>query len=142
MKIAAHPGLYDPDDAVPTLRGTRCRACSSTYFPPLYIGCEACGATQDFLVPATIATKGVLHSVATVHPRAGDDNDKPFTVAEVQLDEGPLIRAMMAERAEIDAIGRRVEAQWTLVRNDADGNDVVEPRFALAAAPGPSGGLR
>jgi uncharacterized OB-fold protein len=141
MKIAAHPGLYDPDDTVPTLRGTRCGACSSTFFPPLGIGCEVCGATEDSLVPASIAPKGVLHSVATVHPRAGD-NDAPFTVAEIQLDDGPLIRAMMAEVAEIDAIGRRVEAQWSLVHTDADGTDVVEPRFALTAAPDPSGGAR
>lgn len=142
MRIAAHPGLYEPSDAVPRLRGTRCNACSSTFFPPLRIGCEVCGAAADSLVPASIAATGALHSVATVHPQAGHDNAAPFTVAEVQLDDGPLIRGLMVDGADIDVIGMRVEAQWTLVRTDDDGNEVVEPRFALVLAPDQSGGAR
>ena len=131
MRIAAHRGLYEIDDGVPVLRGTRCEACESTFFPPLGIGCQVCGATGDRLVAAQIATAGVLHSVATVHRHDSRDFTGPFAVCEVQLDGGPLIRATLVETLELDAIGRRVEARWTVVRSDTDGNEVVEPRFAL-----------
>jgi uncharacterized OB-fold protein len=135
MAIPAHPGLYDPEDTVPLLHGTRCTACASVFFPPLGIGCEACGADAGALVPTTLDARGVLHAVATVHARARTPGAVPYTVAEVLLDAGPLVRALMDEDAGVDAIGKRVEARWAVARTDADGNDVVEPRFALAAAP-------
>jgi uncharacterized OB-fold protein len=142
MKTAADARLYDPDDAVPTLRGTHCAGCGSTFFPPLRIGCEVCGATEDKIGDVRIAAAGVLYSVATVHLHADGDGALPFAVADVQLDEGPLIRGIMAEPASIDAIGRRVEARWAVVRTDGDGNEVVEPRFVLTAPAGSQEGAR
>jgi uncharacterized OB-fold protein len=140
MRIAAQQSLYDLDSDPPTLRGTRCEACNSTFFPPLAIGCQVCGATADRLVDARIAATGVLHSVATVHRYDYTDFTEPFAVCEVQLDDGPLIRALLTEILEIDAIGRRVEARWIIARTDSAGNHVVEPRFALIA-PGAGSGV-
>jgi len=131
MKVAVHRGLYDPDDGVPVLLGTRCDACGSTFFPPLGVGCEVCGAGPDQLGSTAIAATGVLHSVATVHLYHGDDIAAPFAIGEVQLDAGPLIRCTLAEPLDLDAIGRRVEGHWVVARVDADGNEVIEPRFAL-----------
>ena len=136
MKKAAHPGLYDPGDERPMLRATRCEACGSTFFPPLGVGCEVCGATPERLVSVAMPATGVLHSVATVHLHMGGDIATPFGVAEVQLDDGPLIRGMLADLLELDVIGRRVEAHWGVVRTDDAGNEVVEPRFALVAERG------
>jgi hypothetical protein len=133
MKKAAHPALYDPGDERPMLRATRCETCGSTCFPPLGVGCEVCGATPERLVSVTIAATGVLHSVATVHLHMGSDIAAPFGVAEIQLDDGPLIRGILADRLDIDVIGRRVAARWGVVHTDAEGNEVVEPRFALVA---------
>lgn len=133
MKTAAQPGLYDPEESVPRLMGTRCSGCGTCFFPPLGIGCEICGAAQDQLEAAELAAAGELHSVATVHMHAGKDIQAPFTVGEVQLDDGPLVRCMMAELVEPAAIGARVAARWEVVSTDEDGNEVLEPRFALAA---------
>jgi uncharacterized OB-fold protein len=133
MKVAAHPELYDPEDSVPVLHGTRCEACGSTFFPPLKIGCEICGADEQRLNAVPLPMSGVLYSVATVHVHGAKDIEVPFTVAEVQLDEGPLIRAVLAEPAEVDAIGSRVAGQWVVTRSDEDGNEVVEPRFTQVA---------
>lgn len=140
MKIAAHPGLYDPDEVEPRLRGTRCAACGSTFFPPLGIGCEVCGAAADRLAGVSMAAAGVLHSVAIVHLYPGNDIATPFAMAEVQLDAGPLIRATMIGLPGLDMIGRRVAAQWVVMRTGSDGNETVEPRFALTAATEPAGG--
>ncbi|MDP6377820.1 MAG: OB-fold domain-containing protein [Pseudomonadales bacterium] len=128
-KVAAQPGLYDPDEPTPVLTGTRCDECDSTFFPPFGIGCEVCG--NEAIHTVAIEAAGVLHSVATVHRHAGQDIEAPFTVAEVALDEGPLIRALMTEHAEFEAIGQRVRAEWFAVRTDEEGNKVVEPRFTL-----------
>jgi uncharacterized OB-fold protein len=139
MRTAAHPGLYDLDSDPPMLRGTRCEACNSIFFPPLGIGCQVCGAAGDLLVTTQIAAAGVLHSVATVHRYDHTDFTEPFAVCEVQLDGGPLIRATLVAILAVDAIGRRVEARWIVTRTDSNGNEVVEPRFVLVKDAGWSG---
>jgi uncharacterized OB-fold protein len=140
MKVAAHRGLYDPDDEVPALCGTRCETCGATFFPPLGVGCEVCGAEPEHLSPMSIAAAGVLHSVATVHLYHGDDIAAPFAVGEIQLDAGPLIRCTLVRLLDLDAIGRRVEAHWVVANFDTEGNEVIEPRFALAEQANPAAG--
>ena len=130
-RIAAKPGLYDPASLVPQLNGTRCSDCGATFFPPLQTGCEKCGSTG--LTPLKIEAVGKLHSVVTVHMHMGKDIEAPFTVAEVALDNGPIIRAMLAEPADLNAIGKRVSALWETTKTDEDGNEVVEPYFTLSA---------
>ncbi len=95
------------------------------------VGCEVCGALEDQLAGTLIAAAGTLHSVATVHLHRGKDIEAPFTMAEVKLDDGPLIRATLLDVVEVDAIGRRVEAQWVQTHTDDEGVAIVEPRFAL-----------
>ena len=94
------------------------------------VGCEVCGAPEDQLANTPIAAAGTVHSVATVHLHRGKDIEAPFTMAEVKLDDGPLIRATLLEVVEFDAIGRRVEAQWVQTHTDDEGAAIVEPRFA------------
>ena len=132
MRTAAHHGLYDPDDPTPVLNGTRCDACGTAYFPPMQTGCEVCGS-ETGLNATRLAAAGTVHSVATVHMHMGKDIEAPFTMAEVQLDDGPLIRVTMTDNVDTEVIGRRVEAHWVTIRTD-DGSDVVEPRFAEAAS--------
>lgn len=129
-QVAAHPGLYEPEQAPPSLNGSRCLACGATFFPPLGIGCERCGS-QD-LSPVTLAAAGTVHATATVHRHAGKDIEAPFTVAEIVLDDGPLIRGLLTEIIDADVIGRRVAGEWVTTGRDDDGNAVVEPRFRLA----------
>ena len=129
MPIAAHPGLYDPDDDRPVLLGVRCDACGAVSFPPFGIGCQVCGARADALVAEPLEASGVLHSVATVHLHGGSDVTAPFTMAEIQLDGGPLIRATLTEVADPSAIGRRVAGRWVTTGTNDDGDEIVEPRF-------------
>lgn len=132
MKLPVHEGLYDPETKTPQLQGTRCDACGATFFPPLSIGCEVCGAQS--LQPATLVATGVILSVSTVHLHGGSDIQAPFTIAEIALDDGPLIRGTMTRVVEPEAIGARTAARFVVVRVDDDGNEVVEPRFELVAS--------
>jgi uncharacterized OB-fold protein len=72
---------------------------------------------------------GRLYSFATVHLHHGGDLEAPFTIGEVQLDTGPLIRATMASDEANLAVGDRVHAVWRVARVDEHGNEVVEPAF-------------
>lgn len=129
MARAAHPGLYDVDAPVPVLHGTRCASCGAVFFPPLGIGCAACGSTE--LNDVALAAEGALHSFATVHLYRGKDIAAPFTVGEIVLADGPVIRATLT--SDDIAIGDRVAAEWAVTGVDEDGVETVEPRFGRAS---------
>lgn len=133
MNTAAHRGLYDPDEPTPRLFASQCSACQTVSFPAMTIGCEVCGAAADQLINQTITAAGVLHSVAVVHLHTGKDIAAPFAMAEIALDDGPLIRATLSDLVGAEAIGRRVSAGWFRTGIDDSGHDIVEPRFALVA---------
>jgi uncharacterized OB-fold protein len=68
----------------------RCKACGRYWFPPTP-GCPHCGATQHELVEAS--GRGSLYSWVVVqralHPAF--INDVPYTIALVDLEEGPRV---------------------------------------------------
>jgi len=125
----AHKGLYDADQEIPALLGSQCAHCSTNFFPPLAVGCERCGHAE--LTPVTLAAAGKVHATATVHLHQGKDIKAPFTVAEIVLDDGPLIRALLTEVTDDDVIGIRAAGEWVCIKQNEDGQDVVEPRFRL-----------
>ncbi|MEZ0366908.1 zinc ribbon domain-containing protein [Mycobacterium sp. pUA109] len=127
-RVGAHPRLYDAASQVPILLGVECTRCERVYFPPLDIGCESCGATE--LTPTTLAATGIVFAVATLHQHPGNP-PAPFTIAEVLLDAGPLIRAMVHPDAGDLEIGARVAGRW-LVTESEDQTQTVEPAFVLA----------
>jgi len=125
------PGLYDPAQKSPRLNGTTCLICDSTFFPPVTLGCQKCGALPEQLQQTELTASGTLYSVATFHKHAGKGIEAPFTAAEVRLDGGPLIRALMDDDASVEDIGKRVSAVWTVVSTDEEGAETVEPRFIV-----------
>lgn len=131
MKVAFHPSLYDPYADTPTLHGVRCRSCLTAFFPPFGVGCEVCGAPGEALERALLAAAGIIYSTAVVHHHPGTDIATPFTMAEIQLDAGPLIRATLTGPVPADAIGARVEGRWIPAGADENGDEVTELRFAL-----------
>jgi len=121
--------LYDESHETPALNGSRCAQCDTSFFPPLAIGCERCGNPD--LTPATLQALGKVHATATVHLHGGKDIKAPFTVAEIVLDDGPLIRGLLTEVTEENVIDARVAGEWVVTGQDEEGNDKLEPRFRL-----------
>jgi hypothetical protein len=128
-RTPAHPGLYDVAAEPPILNGTKCSECGRVYFPPLGIGCEACGAPAEHLLPVPVAAGGIVHSLAQVHLHRGQP-PAPFTIAEIQLDGGPLIRGTLGP----DSVGDPVSATWVVTATQDDGAEVVEPAFVPTTA--------
>ncbi|WP_236008755.1 hypothetical protein [Actinomadura physcomitrii] len=95
------------------------------------IGCEACGASEAQLRPTPLAARGTIHALAQVHLHHGRP-PAPFTIAEIQLDAGPLIRATLARDEEDPQITDSVSAIWIVTGTGDDGNEIVEPAFTTA----------
>lgn len=69
------------------LRLQRCRPCGAHYFPPRPF-CPTC--LSDDVEWQTVSGRGSLHSYVINHRAApGFENDVPYAIAVVQLDEGP-----------------------------------------------------
>lgn len=132
MRVPAQPDLYRANGDAPTLLGSRCAECGRVSFPALTIGCDVCGAAEEPLKGVELVAAGLLHSIVTVHRHQGEPR-APFSVAEIRLDDGPLIRAMVAPDASGLRIGDRVSGTWRLIRLDSEGDEVVEPVFVRAA---------
>ncbi|MGW4353067.1 Zn-ribbon domain-containing OB-fold protein [Nocardia sp. NPDC004582] len=130
MRVAVNPRLYDPLPDDPVLLGCECEVCGRVYFPPIGLGCETCGVGEGRLRARTLRAEGVVFAVAEV----GVDplGAAPFTVAEIVLDAGPLIRALTDPESPVPRIGDRVAARWRVVRRDDA--ELVEPAFAAVPA--------
>lgn len=99
-------GLWSVDSGTALLKGIRCSSCGLVLFPPQLYGCPACGAGSGELIPAALPAAGRLHSFAVVnlHP----SHPTPYTILEVELDSGPLVRALAASNFD-PRINDRVE---------------------------------
>jgi uncharacterized protein len=78
----------------PALIGGRCR-CGHLFFPMQRLGCEKCGAPGAELAETMLSGSGRLRAHSQVHLHARPYPKAPFTVLEIALDDGPLIRALL-----------------------------------------------
>ncbi|WP_431968748.1 hypothetical protein [Nocardia sp. bgisy134] len=78
-----------------------------------------------------LPSDGVVFAVADV--TMNSQGAAPFTVVEVALDAGPLIRAVAHPESPAVRIGDRVSARWHVVGHGDAGSELVEPAFASAA---------
>ena len=69
------------------IRLQRCTACDKHYFPPRPF-CPTC--LSDEVTWETTSGRGTLHTYIINHrPGRGFENDGPYAIAIVELDEGP-----------------------------------------------------
>ncbi len=108
------------------LRAQRCAACAALRLPPGPV-CPACFASGHEWV--RLSGNGVVQSWVEYHRRYHPAFEVPYTVALVELAEGPRIEGMLVGA---DAGALRWRAAVRLVWQERDG--WVVPAFALAAA--------
>ncbi len=101
------------------LVGEVCGHCDAKVFPPRDL-CPECGEEAKTLY--TFSGKGEVYSYTTVFdPPAGFEDNTPYTVAMVRLEEGPLVTAQLTdlENKEVE-IGMPVEMVTRKLRSATD----------------------
>ena len=101
------------------LVGEVCPHCEAKIFPPRDI-CPECGDEAKTLY--TFSGRGEVYSYTTVSDApAGFEEQAPYTVALVKLEEGPLVTAQLTDMSEGDVqIGTPVEMVTRRLRTDGD----------------------
>ena len=106
------------------LLGNRCAQCGAKFFPPRTV-CAACRSTS--LEAFQFNGQGELYSFTTLRQApAGFEQQAPYSVGMVRLDEGPLVEAQLTDAAP-DAwrIGMRVAMVTRRLRADGDAGLIV-----------------
>ena len=112
------------------LVGEVCPHCEAKLFPPRDI-CPECGGEAKSLY--TFSGRGEVYSHTTVQDApAGFEENAPYTVALVKLEEGPLLTAQLTDLGEEAVeIGTPVEMVTRRVRcDDADSPILYGYKFA------------
>lgn len=133
MEVSRHWRLRQQRYA---LVGEVCPHCDTKIFPPRDI-CPDCG--QEAKTLYQFSGRGEVFSYTTVHDApAGHEENAPYTVAIVRLDEGPMVTAQLTDLGEQPvAIGMPVEMVTRKLRQDGERGMLVygyKFRPALAAA--------
>jgi uncharacterized OB-fold protein len=77
------------------LVGEICEKCGARIFPPRDV-CPDCEAPAK--TPLVFSGRGEVYSYSTVyHPPRGFEEFAPYTVALVQLEEGPMVTAQLTD---------------------------------------------
>jgi len=114
----------DADPAHPALLGGACE-CGYIFFPLQTYGCERCGRTA--LKPRVLSGRGRLIASARVHLHGAKTRPAPFTVGSIALEDGPIVRTLLADADAVQPGDRMVT---TLVQvADAEGVERLDLRF-------------
>jgi len=133
MEIARHWRLRTQRYA---LVGEVCPHCEVKIFPPRDV-CPDCG--QEARQPYAFSGRGEVYSFAPVREApAGFEENTPYTVALVRLEEGPMVTAQLTDLGEEPPrIGLPVEMVTRKLRSDGERGMLVygykfRPRLAAA----------
>jgi hypothetical protein len=111
-----HPQRY-------AMTGERCPNCGTSIFPPREV-CPVCKAEANTVYQ--FGGKGEVLSFTTIMDApAGFEEQAPYTLALIQLDEGPKITAQLTDLGEAPAIGMRVEMVTRKLRSDSPSGVIV-----------------
>ena len=130
-----NPTLYAEEGTstlpgAPALRAVRSKG-GQISFPPQHYGCQLTGDTGDDLTDVLLTGRGRLNALATVHMHAKPVPQTPFTVVEVALDDGPIVRGILAASQSLPvARGTTLVTCFEEMQNEA-GETVRDLRFAV-----------
>jgi uncharacterized OB-fold protein len=112
------------------LRLQRCNVCSHTYFPPRPF-CPRCASHDIAVVRAS--GRAILYSYV-IHHRAAPGFDPPYSIAVVELEEGPR---MMTNVVEVEQTPQALQLDMPLqVVFRAVSEDITLPLFRPAVSSG------
>jgi len=101
------------------LVGEVCPHCDAKIFPPRDVCPECSGEAKTAY---TFSGKGEIYSFTRMgNAPAGFEEQSPYTVALIKLEEGPIVTAQLTDLGENDVqIGMPVEMVTRKLRSDTD----------------------
>lgn len=107
-----------------SLIGEVCPHCQAKLFPPRDV-CPQCGEEARTLYQ--FSGRGEVYSYTTVYePPAGYEENVPYTVAIIKLEEGPLVTAQLTDFGDEKVeIGTPVEMVTRRLRSDGDERGII-----------------
>ena len=121
MEISRHWRLRKQRYA---LTGEVCPHCQTKIFPPRDI-CPECG--KEAKNQYNFSGRGEVYSYTTVYdPPAGYEENAPYTVALVKLEEGPMVTAQLTDLGDQKVeIGTPVEMITRRLKQDCDERGMI-----------------
>ncbi len=115
-----------PNDS-PKLILSRCRECGGTFYPKEEM-CPAC-IKEGTLETSAVDGKGKLVAFTKVW-RSPPGFDRPYAIASVKLDEGPVVIAQLQDWQDIE-LKMNMPVRFVIgkIKEDRDGNFIVGPKF-------------
>jgi hypothetical protein len=116
------------------LLGLKCQECGTITVPPKMV-CRKC--TSPALEIVQLSGKGKIQTFATVYVAPeGRENDVPYIIVLVELDEGPWIMGNLAgvdpTKATMELIGKRVKMGHKVFPGDKySAGEAASPLFYL-----------
>ena len=106
------------------LVGEICPHCEAKIFPPRDV-CPECG--QEAKTTYNFSGRGEVYSYTTIYNAPqGFEDQAPYTVALVKLEEGPMITAQLTDLGDDDVeIGTPVEMVTRRLRQDGDERGLI-----------------
>lgn len=100
--------------------GTVCRNCGTHYFPLRQV-CPAC-RRKGRIEPYKFSGRGAIYSLTEIHSGpAGFENQVPYAMAIVELEEGPRCTGQVVDaKLEDLKIGDPVETVFRRIQTDND----------------------
>lgn len=107
-----------------SLVGEICPHCDAKIFPPRDV-CPECGGEAK--TEYAFSGRGEVYSYTTIYePPAGYEDNVPYTVALVRLEEGPLVTAQLTDLGDQPVeIGTPVEMVTRRLRQDGDERGLI-----------------
>ena len=106
------------------LVGEICPYCSNKIFPPRDV-CPECGGEAK--TAFTFSGKGEVYSFTRMgNAPAGFEQQSPYTVALIKLEEGPIVTAQLTDLGDSKVeIGMPVEMVTRKLRDDGDERGIL-----------------
>ena len=116
------------------LLGLKCKGCDNVTVPPK-MTCQECGGTDLDIVELSKRGKIVTFTVVNVAPE-GRQNEVPYIISLVKLDEGPWIMGNLIgfdpARATMDLIDKEVKVGFRVFPGDKySPGDQASPVFSF-----------
>lgn len=116
------------------LLGLKCKDCGKITVPPK-MTCQECGETNLDIVELSKRGKIVTFTVVNVAPE-GRQNEVPYIIALVELDEGPWIMGNLIDidstKATMDLIDKKVTVGFRVFPGDKySPGDQARPVFSF-----------